>query len=630
MHSSHRWVLLGVVALPLLAACGSSSVGTESGSIAPPVTAGSGSGPKAPVTPPKASVPGTGVAGTDNAVAATSSLPLVSVTSGASQAVSITFTSNDGHAISGFAISGSLATLPAGWSGPNNFSCGAVGPGSGCVLTLMYAPMAVDSGSFTLNCVFVDNAGLPRTPGPCATVSYAATTPNNVAAYASPSGEVDAIVGSSKQAVNVNFTTDDGSAATNLVVDTSGWPAGWSSTVGALSCAIVSTGSGCHLPLSYAPTAAGGGTFTLNFSYTDNSGTAKTAAINIPYAAVSHDTVVANAAPLGQINAAINGSRTVAVTFTTDDGNAASSVSVLSDLSKLPAGWSSSGKTFSCASAGTGNGCQLQLSFAPTALGGGTLLLNYAYIDSSGASNVGSISIDYAATTNDNVVATASPSGQINAMQGAPGQPVAVTFATDDARLATALKVTSDLTALPPGWSTAASSFTCTEVLGGASCQLMLSYAPAAFDNGTLMLNFSYINNAGQTKSGALAIPYRTTSNDNIVGTATPNALSVLTGSSNGVAVTFVTDDGNLAGPLAADLSALPADWSAASSAISCASVSTGTSCQFMLNFAPTAAANSTLSFGFTYTNASGTSQSGTVSIPYVAALPPPPPPPGP
>jgi hypothetical protein len=626
MHSSHRWVVLGVVALPLLAACGSSSVGTESGSIAPPVTSGS-SGPKAPVTPPKASVPGTGVAGTDNAVTATSSVALLSVTRGATQSVSVTFTSNDGHAISGFAISGSLATLPAGWSGPNNFSCAAVGPGSGCVVTLMYAPTAVDSGSFTLNCVFVDNAGLPRTPGPCATLSYAATTPNNVAAYASPAGEVDAIVGSSKQAVNVNFTTDDGNAATNLVVDTAGWPAGWSSTVGALSCAVVSTGSGCHLPLSYAPAAAGGGTFTLNYSYTDNSGTARTAAINIPYAAVSHDTVVATAAPLGQINAAITGSRTVAVTFTTDDGNAASSVSVLSDLSKLPAGWSSSSKTFSCASAGTGNGCQLQLTFAPTALGSGTLVLNFSYVDSAGGPNAGSISIDYAATTNDNVVATASPSGQINAMQGAPGQPVAVTFATDDARLATALSVSSDLTALPPGWTSAASSFTCAEVLGGASCQLVLSYAPVAFDNGTLMLNFGYVNNAGQTKSGALAVPYRTTSNDNIVGTATPTALSVLTGSSNAVAVTFVTDDGNLAGPLTADLSALPADWSATSSAFNCTSVSTGSSCQLMLNYAPTAAANSALSFGFTYTNASGSSQAGTVSIPYVAALPPPPPP---
>ena len=94
---------------------------------------------------------------------------------------------------------------------------------------------------------------------------------------------------------------------------------------------------------------------------------------------------------------------------------------MLTDLSKLPPGWSSSANTFGCASVSTGNGCQLQLKYAPTALTAGTLSLRYGYNDASGMPNFGVLNIPYAATTNDNVVGTAAPSGQITAMLGAPG-----------------------------------------------------------------------------------------------------------------------------------------------------------------------------------------------------------------
>jgi hypothetical protein len=145
-------------------------------------------------------------------------------------------------------------------------------------------------------------------------------------------------------------------------------------------------------------------------------------------------------------------------------------------------------------------------------------------------------------------------------------------------------------------------------------------YAPAAVDNGTLTLNFVYLNNAGETKSGSVAIPYRTTSNDNVVAASSPLSLAVVTGSSNAVQVTFTTDDGNLASGLSADLTALAADWSGPAGTFTCASVSTGNGCQLALTYAPTVPANTTLSFGFTYTNAAGTQKTGTVSIPYVAS----------
>ncbi len=494
MLLGHRSFLVGVFSLQLLSACtgwNPTSVGSESGTIAPPESSGSTTGN---VPPPKAGPGGGDHNVNDDTVAATTSVAgTLSVTAGASQTVTVSFTTSDGLPISGFGVSGSLGTLPTGWSGPGIFTCAVVGPGSGCSFTLTYAPAAVDSGTLTLDCVYVDNGGLPRTPGPCATLTYAATGPNNVAAYLSPTGEIDAMVGASKQTVLVNFTTDDGTAATGLAVTTNlaALPSGWSSAKSTFTCAIVSTGSGCQLSLDFAPSAAAVGTLVLNYSYLDNSGATRSGALNIPYAAITHDTVVATASPTGQVNAVVmSGSQSASVSFTTDDGSAASALNVTSNLTALPPGWSSPAKAFACNSVSSGNGCQLQLTYAPTTLASGVLTLSYAYIDSTGTYNAGLMNIPYAATTNDNVVGTASPTGQVNAMLGSPGHPVTVTFTTDDSRLATGLQLTTSLAALPAGWSSAANSFACSGLSSGSGCQLTLLYAPAAVDNGTLTLNF--------------------------------------------------------------------------------------------------------------------------------------------
>jgi hypothetical protein len=617
MLQGHRWLLLGFL-LPVLSACGSSSVGSESGTIAP-----SGTGmttPAAPVTPPKAAANGGGVTGTDNQVSATASVASVSLAVGTSQTISITFTSADALPITAFSVYGSLGTLPADWSAPSSLTCGTVGPGSGCVLTLTYAPTAIETGTLTLDCVYVDNAGLPRTPGPCLTLSYSSTAANNVIASIAPTGEVDAAIGGKKQSVTVTFTTDDGNAATALsVTNLAGLPAGWSSAA-ALSCAVVSTGSGCQLPLVFSPTAASSGTLSLNYNYVDGTGAARTGALNIPYATTTNGTVVTSVSPTGQVNAAnVGGAQSVAVTFTTEDGSTAAALSV-AGLTTLPPGWSSAAKTFGCDSVSTGNGCQLQLKYTPTALTAGTVSLRYSYDDAGGAPNFGVLNIPYAATTNDNVVGTPAPSGQITAMLGSPGQPISVTFTTDDGRLATALQLTSSLSALPAGWSASASTFSCSVVTSGTICQLLLTYAPTGVDNGTLNLSYAYVNNAGDSKNGSVGIPYQTTTNDNVLGTANPTTVAAVTGSSNLVTVTFTTDDGNFASGLSADLSALPLGWTAPASSFACASVSVGTTCQVALTYAPTAAANSTLAFGFSYVNSAGTAQTGTVSIPYTSA----------
>ena len=164
---------------------------------------------------------------------------------------------------------------------------------------------------------------------------YAATTQNDVVAIASPSGQVNAVVGASGQSVAINFTSNDGNPATDflLTTDLTSLPVGWSSTVTTLSCASVSTGNGCHLPLSYAPVAAASGTLVLTYSYNDNSGTAKTGTVLVDYAATTQNGVVATVTPSGQVNAVVGaGSQFVNAQFTTNDGNPATALVLTTDL----------------------------------------------------------------------------------------------------------------------------------------------------------------------------------------------------------------------------------------------------------------------------------------------------------
>jgi hypothetical protein len=622
MQLGHRSLLIGACLLLVLSGCGYSSIGSTTGT-ATSTTGGSGSGGS--TSPGKAgSGGGGGLNGTNDSVMATSSIAgTVSVVVGASQTVSVTFTSSDGLAISGFAISGT--TLPTGWSGQSPFGCALVSTGSGCVLNLTFAPTTVGSGTLTIDCEFVDNANVASTPGACLTIAYVATPNNNVTATVSPTGQIIAAVGTGHQSVSVNFTTDDGNAATDLTLTTSlpGLPSGWSSTATGLSCAIVSTGSGCQLGLTYAPTSSGSGTLTLDYSYTDGSGAQRTGALNIPYSTVSSNNVIATASPADQINAVENtAGQAVAVTFTTDDGKPATDLHLTLGLAALPPGWSSTSRSFSCGTVSTGNGCQLHLTYAPTALTSGTLTLSYAYTDDTGAARAGLLNIAYAATTNDDVVGTAAPSGQVNAVVGSGSQPVSVTFTTDDGRPATALQLTSSLTALTAGWSSTATSFACSGLSSGNSCQLPLTYAPGAAGSGTLILNYSYDNNAGEPKTGSVSIPYWATTNDNIINTPSPTSLAVTVGSNTPVNVIFTTDDGNPVSGLSLT-STLPSGWSSTSSSLPCATVSTGTSCQLSLAYAPTAVANGMLSLTYAYNDDSGTPKTGSVNIPYVASPPP-------
>ena len=146
---------------------------------------------------------------------------------------------------------------------------------------------------------------------------------------------------------------------------------------------------------------------------------------------------------------------------------------------------------------------------------------------------------------------------------------------------------------------------------------MTLAYTPVAADSGTMKLNYTYKNNAGKPKTGAVNITYRATTDNNVVGTPGSASLAVLVGSNTPVDIVFTTDDGNPAGDLivTSGLDVLPADWTSNVSTLTCASVSSGTSCALTLTYAPIATASGTVTIGYQYINNSGVPKTGTASI---------------
>jgi hypothetical protein len=435
------------------------------------------------------------------------------------------------------------------------------------------------------------------------------------------------VVGGNRQTVSITFVSSTGEAINKLSVSgLASLPSGWTGP-SSFSCSTVTTGSGCVLNLSYAPSAVGSGTVSLTYAFTNALGASMTNTVSIPYSATSNDNVVAAAAPTGQVNAIVgNGSQAVMLTFTTDDGQAASGLALTSSLTTLPAGWSSTATSFACASVSTGNGCQLALTFAPRTAGSGTSTLSYGYTDNAGEAKTGSASIAYAATTHDNVVAAAAPTGQVNAIVGNGSQAVMLTFTTDDGQAASGLTLTSLLTALPAGWSSTATSFACASVSAGNGCQLGLSFAPLTAGSGTVTLNYGYTDNAHTPKTGSASIAYAATTDDNVAGTVSPSGqvTALAGGSGTNVNVTFATDDGNPASNLAitAGLGALPSGWSGPGS-FSCSTISAGTACQLALTYAPQYTGSAlTLTLNYSYTDNAGNTKTGTLNVSYLATGP--------
>ncbi len=351
-----------------------------------------------------------------------------------------------------------------------------------CVLILLAgcdfgASSSTSYGSSTLRASGSVGAGSTGGGGGTIGVSTGSNpTPpgDSVDATASIAGMVSVASGAA-QTITVAFTSADGRPIAGLALSNTKLPADWSAQPN-FTCATTGSGSNCVLTLTYAPAAPETGTLRIGYTYAGDQSAPPGLSLDIPYAATLSNNIVATPAPIGQINAvAGTGARAVSVNFTTDDGNTATALTMLSNLSALPAGWGTTTPSFTCAVITSGSGCQLVLNYAPKTPASGTLTLNYGYVDGSGAARTAAINIPYSTTANGSVVATVSPTGQVNAVQTSGTQAVTVTFTTDDGQTASNFSLLSAPASLPPGWSSATHAFTCGAVNTGHGCQLALT-----------------------------------------------------------------------------------------------------------------------------------------------------------
>jgi hypothetical protein len=613
-----RYYLLGAACAMALCGCGSSSYTSQYGS----TSAASSSGTSASgstLTPGGFSGEASSANGSHDAVVATPPSSLVSVEVGTTKTVPVTLTSNDGRTITGFALSNATGqVLPSGWSAPAAFGCRALSTGSGCVLNLTYSPTMYEvPQTLTLHYVYVDNALEPVTTDSL-TLSFQATTSDNVTPLLAPAGQIAATIGAGAQTVTATFTTDDTHPASALTVtsDPSALPPGWTAPAPS-SCATVSAvGAACVLTWTYTPTAPDNGTIVIDYSFNDDSGNAKTASFNIPYAATANDNVLNAASPQTLSGVRAGTTESTTVTFTTDDGFQATNLSV--DFTTLPADWTASANPFTCGTVSTGTTCQLGFNYSPPigANEQGTSQLTYTYLDNAGVAKQGTINIDYS-SANDDVINAASPQS-LSGVRGGTTQSTTVTFTTDDGSQATNLSV--DFTSLPADWTASANPFTCGTVSTGTTCQLGLNYSPpvGATEQNFLQLTYTYRDVSGAAKQGTIGIYYSTAGE--VYNVASPQTLpNVRGGTTQSTTVTFDTDDGSQATNLSVDLTSLPADWTASAVPFTCSTISTGSACQLGLNYSPAMGSHEqgTLQLAYTYLDASGVARQGQINILY-------------
>jgi sugar lactone lactonase YvrE len=105
-----------------------------------------------------------GPKGSDNTVSASvAPAGAVSVYLNKPQSVSIKFGTSDGRSASALSVSGGLASLPVGWTGPaGGFECPVVGAGATCTLSLQYLPTTPATGTFALGFSYRANNGAAK------------------------------------------------------------------------------------------------------------------------------------------------------------------------------------------------------------------------------------------------------------------------------------------------------------------------------------------------------------------------------------------------------------------------------------------------------------------------------------
>ncbi|MBK4733674.1 hypothetical protein [Noviherbaspirillum pedocola] len=321
------------------------------------------------------------------------------------------------------------------------------------------------------------------------------------------------------------------------------------------------------------------------------------------------------------VAAYIGKSAAITVRFSVSEG----AVTALQLQAPATPGWQSADGKLACERVSAESPCTLRLLYAPKAFAASaTLKLLYSYVDAAGRAGTGSLAVNYRTLPANSATVTLQPAGTLTAVVGTGGI-VSASFNTSDGSAASALRI--DLSSLPTGWSGDAALFECASFGGNNACQLQLRYQPSAgIAQTSFDLSYSYLNSAGNARSGKLTVAYAALMPNTVSAGITPaGKIVVIPGASQEVSLDFQSSDGNLASNLDLDAgasAALPEGWSVKTSTLPCQRVEANGSCKLLLTYAPKASlAPQQISFGYAYVDAAGQARQGTASLSYTSRI---------
>ena len=383
-------------------------------------------------------------------------------------------------------------------------------------------------------------------------------------------------------------------------------PAGWSSSSRKLLCKNISTDNECTLTLNYSPIKVEHGTINLAFSYTDNTTAKRNGAFKITFSASEHNNLLVRSNVKNPVITKKGNISLVNVSFISDSSDDVIHNLVLTNLDKLPVGWSSEVGEFTCDNITQDGTCGLNLKYNPNIASSSieSFELMYSYINNAKELISDSYQISYRATSGNNIVVNASPSNKIQTVVNSHTE-VTIDFSSDDNQSISNFSLIDGLDQLNSlGWI-APSSFTC-DVLNHDNYSLKLTFAPTNSNQaGVTLLKYSYIDNSGESKAGSLPLIYKATTDNKVIPVVSVKDLTVSLKQTESFYINFETNDGESASNFKLNLSSLPT-WitnTTTNNDLNCKVVSK-TGCKLTLSYSPTTLLQSgDLTLPYTYNN---------------------------
>ena len=493
-------------------------------------------------------------------------------------------------------------------------TCGGatLNAGATCTIVFTYTPTSAvtDSTTYTITGGGATmSIGLSGTGVPTGTASLSASP------TALSFGSVTA--GQSSGARSVTITNTGTAAASGLAMANANAA---EFVVSANTCGTsLASGATCTLNVTYRPGGTGADTANLTFTFSGGS----PAQVAMSGAGVAPATPNVSASPLslafGSVTVGQTSGPQAIIVSNTGTGNATNMV-----YPSTPANFNRSG-TCSGATLSAGATCTVVFTFSPTAAAD----TNATYTITGGGRTM-AIAMSGTGTESATPSLSATPSSLSfgTVAPGTSSTQQSITLTNYGAAAATGLSLTNTNSLEFP-----VSGHTCGTTLGpGATCQLLVAYAPsgAGFDNASLVWSYG---------SGSLTVPMVGMSEDLGVSPPPPPVLgkltitgslsfsSVMLGLASSPSTVTVTNNGDATVAVAAINSSNAGEFSISGS--TCKSIAAGASCTFNVTFSPFYIGPRTATITVT-SNAPDSPQTVQVAGAGQSGAPaPPPPPPG-